>query len=51
MAGSFLEIWKWEMIFHIIKKNLEADKKDLRDINNEFDECLIDKVGIVDHDE
>lgn len=40
-----------EMVLHIIKKNLEADKKDLRDNNNEFDEYLMDKVDIVDDEE
>ena len=32
-----------EMVLHIIKKNLEADKKDLRDNNNEFDKYLMGK--------
>lgn len=34
-----------EMVLHIIKKNLEADKKELRDNNNEFDEYLIRQNG------
>ncbi len=35
-----------EKVLHIIKKNLEADKKNLRDNNNGFDEYLMGKIDI-----
>ena len=40
-----------EKVLHILKKNLEAVRKDLKENNNEFDEYLMEKVDIANHDE